>query len=97
MEETIIHVLRECLCASVVWMNLANVEARDLFFTSNLDQWISLNLSNNLGDDSNLDWSVIWANAYHLLWTWHNKEVHVDDFVRPFRPWKVGTTKHQAI
>jgi ribonuclease HI len=49
-----------------------------------------MNLNNQFGHAYGNDWTAIWATTCYLLWQWRNKEVHDDEFVRPFRPWQVA-------
>jgi ribonuclease HI len=89
-EETIIHVIRDCPVAVEIWRQLLSTQERGNFFVINIQDWISMNLNNQFGHAYGNDWTAIWATTCYLLWQWRNKEVHDDEFVRPFRPWQVA-------
>ncbi|GAU22495.1 hypothetical protein TSUD_296140 [Trifolium subterraneum] len=48
-EESIIHVIRDCPMAVQTWQQLLHTNARSNFFTTQLKDWIWLNLSSQLG------------------------------------------------
>lgn len=54
--ESIMHVLRGYPMPLVIWMNLLNDELRDKCFSTELSNWIDLNLNNQLGVDVVCDW-----------------------------------------
>lgn len=54
-----------------------------------LNEWIDLNINNHLGINKELEWRSVWSIACHLLWQWRNKEIFLEDFARPFEPWRV--------
>jgi ribonuclease HI len=85
--EDTMHVLRDCPLAKSIWCNLLNNEAREFFFSSALDDWITMNMRKECGRNSNLRWSCLWATTCHFLWLWRNREVHGDARTRPTQPW----------
>jgi hypothetical protein len=84
-EETIIHVMRDCPKAKELWAGAITVRDRGRFFTGNLHQWTSVNLNNTIQWTGRGAWCDFWATSCHCLWIWRNKEIHVDEFVRPYR------------
>lgn len=65
--ETTLHVLRDLSLALVVWINLVRGDCRDEFFGSSLEDWISFNMSMDVGIDSEFEGRVVWANACHMI------------------------------
>jgi ribonuclease HI len=87
--ETTLHVLRDCALIQPFWISVVNYSFRYQFFSSSLQDWIAMNVSNVGGNNSNNNWSSFWAIACHLAWTWRNKENHNEDFIRPIKPHEV--------
>lgn len=87
--ESTIHVLRDCPKAMEVWIHLVCLEERDNFFDIGLAQWIEANMSMSLDVDFGVDWSRVWANTCYALWLWQNRKIHVETFLRSFRPWQL--------
>jgi hypothetical protein len=86
--ETELHVLRDCSKCMNVWLNIVGDNGREQFFNSNLQQWIYLNINGNIQGIEIDNWQNYWAHACHSLWTWRNKEIHDESFVRPVDPKK---------
>ncbi|PNX75969.1 hypothetical protein L195_g031914 [Trifolium pratense] len=84
--ENTMHVLSDRPLAKSVWCNLLNNEARELFFTTAIDDWITLDLHQQLGRDSNINWASVWAASCYFLWIWRNRDVHGGSRLRPFQP-----------
>ncbi|GAU24377.1 hypothetical protein TSUD_390860 [Trifolium subterraneum] len=61
-------------------------QSRELFFTSDLQQWIKLNVNGAIGGIGIDNWSSFWAIACHSIWKWYNKEAHDGSFTRPYNP-----------
>jgi ribonuclease HI len=55
-------------------------------FMGDLEQWMNLNLNNSVTWNRTLMWNAFWAVACHLLWSWRNKDVHEEGFIRPYNP-----------
>ena len=88
VDEKILHVMRDCPLASMVWMHLSRVDHRADFFGLQLDRWILWNLNMRAHSMYGISWLELWANACHLIWFWRNKDLHDANFVRPIRPWE---------
>ncbi|KAK2448079.1 TMV resistance protein N [Trifolium repens] len=86
VEETILHVLRDCPLAKDIWLSVIPLHDRGVFFMGELKTWMSFNLNNSVCWNATVDWCDFWALVCHCLWTWRNKEQHIDSFVRPYRP-----------
>jgi ribonuclease HI len=83
VEETSLHVLRDCPLAKDLWYHVIPVSSRGAFFMQNFYDWINFNLNNYVPWSSTVSWCDIWAIVCHCLWTWRNKELHVEGYVRP--------------
>jgi len=86
--EEVLHVLRDCPLAKIVWCNLLKIEVSANFYAENLQGWIHMSLYQNLGKDEADSWGCVWATSCHFLWIWRNREVHGDARVCPNHPWR---------
>jgi ribonuclease HI len=59
---------------------------RSEFFSCNMQQWMTMNLCLEVGCNMEEDWRNYWAMACHAIWSWRNKERHVDSYTRPYNP-----------
>lgn len=57
VEETTLHVLRDCPLRMLVWLNLLRLECREDFFNCNLMSWINLNMETELGWHKEVVWT----------------------------------------
>jgi hypothetical protein len=88
--ETELHVLRDCPSCMNVWLNIVHDNSREAFFNSNLQQWLTMNITGQIVGIDAATWNIYWAVACHSLWTWRNKEIYDDNFHRPIDPrWQV--------
>lgn len=71
---SVLHVLRDCPLASQVWSHLVKYDQRSSFFLCDLSQWVSFNLSVNIGRFSDLVWASVWITTCYKLWFWRNKQ-----------------------
>jgi ribonuclease HI len=86
VEETSLHVMRDCALVTPFWLQVVSLEDRSLFFMEDIQAWISLNLKKGKLNGRGSEWCDFWATACHSLWMWRNKEAHDEDFVRPIHP-----------
>lgn len=54
------------------------------FFTTDLKNWIRLNL--NYCGVGNEGWRNVGITSCHALWYWRNLEIHDEQYERPFDP-----------
>ena len=71
--ETTLHVLRDCFMAKRLWNQLLPSEWRQVFFSSNLIDWLTLNLRSNQCMENGLEWSCMFGVAIWRLWFWRNQ------------------------
>ncbi|MED6221873.1 hypothetical protein PIB30_058949 [Stylosanthes scabra] len=57
--------------------------ARALFFGSNLEDWIDINLEHELEKDSNQNWTDMFMVTIWNVWNWRNQERFLPPFNRP--------------
>jgi hypothetical protein len=85
--ESLLHVLRDCPLARVVWIHLVPMNLRRNFFDMGWQQWFDTNSRNEVEDLNNIRWNAMWAMTCHNLWQWRNKETHDSNVVRPPEAW----------
>jgi hypothetical protein len=83
VEETCVHVLRDCPLVMGFWLQVVPVDKRGEFFMSNLKRWVSDNINNISLINNGSRWCDVWAFTCYYFWTWRNKEVHENNFIRP--------------
>jgi hypothetical protein len=83
VEETELHVLRDCPRCMNVWLNIIHGNKREVFFNSTLQQWINININGTIEGIEVNKWDSYWASACHSLWYWRNKESHDYNYNRP--------------
>jgi hypothetical protein len=87
--DTVLHALRDCPLIHPLWIIVVDISLSYQFFSCNLQEWISLNVTNRSGNRGHDDWSCFWAMGCHLAWTWRNKERYDEDFIRPIKQTEV--------
>ncbi|MCI04381.1 ribonuclease H [Trifolium medium] len=85
-EETILHAMRDCPKAKVLWRCFKPMNHSAQFYTVDIFQWININLYNTIQWQGKGSWCDVWALSCHCLWSWRNKEMFEDEFVRPVYP-----------
>ena len=80
------HVLRDCLYAKQVWLNLLSAGYISNFFSYSLLDWISFNVREDCGLHGRQHWHLIWGVTCWFLWNWRNKDFFYDNFDRPSNP-----------
>jgi ribonuclease HI len=89
MEESLLHVLRDCPLASLVWRHLVEVNHWSTFFLYTREQWFELNLRTHIGRNKEVKWDAIWATTCYYLWQWRNQRVHDTRIQDPYKPWEI--------
>ncbi|KAF7823588.1 ribonuclease H [Senna tora] len=69
-----------------VWSKLVAPLALAVFFHTNFDDWVSLNINKGSGNDPEWDWTQVWVITMWMIWNWRNKALFDNDFCRPERP-----------
>jgi hypothetical protein len=54
-----------------VWMCSVDQQSRELFFNSDLQQWIKLNITGVISGIGIENWWSFWAIACHSIWKWY--------------------------
>ncbi|CAJ2669285.1 unnamed protein product [Trifolium pratense] len=83
-DETIIHVLRDCIHATQIWIRLVASNHITNFFSLSLScrDWIF----DNISGAHNKDWQTIFMVTCWYLWMWRNKSIFEEGFRRPSNP-----------
>lgn len=82
VDETIIHVLRDCPLAIAVWKLLVPQDMRSNFFGYDFEAWVRF----NVGVMDGSGWRNVWATTCFFLWGWRNRTMHDPSFSRPAFP-----------
>ncbi|CAJ2637065.1 unnamed protein product [Trifolium pratense] len=85
-DETVIHVLRDCISATQVWLRLVPSNQSSNFFSLSCRDWIFKNITNNFHGTHDLNWTSTFMVACWNLWNWRNKEIFEEGFQRPTDP-----------
>jgi hypothetical protein len=48
-----------------------------------MHHWFEFNLNNSIELNNGGTWCSFWTMGCYSLWSWRNKEMHEDGFVRP--------------
>ncbi|KAF7819758.1 putative reverse transcriptase [Senna tora] len=72
--EDLLHTLRDCPKAKGIWLKLVHPGKWHIFFSASRLNWLTINLSSNLGFSGN-DWDVVFANACWFIWRMRNAEI----------------------
>lgn len=84
VREDALHVFRDYTRGRQVWSNIVSDNMVNALYQLDFDAWISFNINKRSRDVC--DWKSIWAMGCYFIWSWRNKEDHVDAFKRPFDP-----------
>jgi hypothetical protein len=86
VEETLSHVLRDCPLAVNFWNQVIPIGKRGVFYMGEMQHWFEFNLNNSIELTNGCAWCSFWAMGCYSSWSWRNKEIHEDGFVRPSIP-----------
>ncbi|KAF7815331.1 non-LTR retroelement reverse transcriptase-like [Senna tora] len=70
--ETNLHTIRDCPYVSGLWRSMVKNRFSNKFFNSNLQEWILLNLSNDLSQEGDSRWNSIFGIECWLIWKQRN-------------------------
>ncbi|KAK7255045.1 hypothetical protein RIF29_28447 [Crotalaria pallida] len=79
VEETTLHVFRDCDHTQVVWMNLIHRTHHLMFFQQNLQEWLDHNLSNINNNQAKSSWDILFGCTCEILWQRRNKLIFEDE------------------
>jgi ribonuclease HI len=88
-DETVIHVLRDCVQATQIWFRLVASNHITNFFSLNCRDWIFNNLDIKMTGANKNEWQNIFMVTCWHLWTWRNKRIFEEGFQRPNTPIQV--------
>ena len=69
------HVLKDYDQSKNLWLSPIEPKLRSNFFVQDLDDQFLSNISQNLNQQLDHNWSRIWGVAIFLLWKWHNQKI----------------------
>lgn len=69
-EETLLHILRDCLVASEVWSKFINPNFLSRFFSLSLQEWLHWNLKREIGMSqvNRWPWRKVFSLGYWNIW-----------------------------
>ncbi|KAF7843717.1 pentatricopeptide repeat-containing protein [Senna tora] len=70
--EDSLHTIRDCKHVAPLWESMVSPKLKNVFFSSNLHDWILLNLSKEVGGDDASNWSSKFGVASWLIWKKRN-------------------------
>ncbi|KAF7812293.1 ribonuclease H [Senna tora] len=73
--EFALHALKDCPLVASMWKLLVKPSILAKFFRLNLLEWISLNLSNNIGVDAQMHWDGFFGTSCWYVWKQRNNWV----------------------
>lgn len=79
-DETTIHVLRDCVYATQVWLCLVPSNYITDFFTFDCRNWIFDNISEQGIGNHSTNWKTTFMTTCWFMWTWRNKAIFEDNF-----------------
>jgi ribonuclease HI len=85
-DETTIHVLRDCVYATQVWLRLVPSNFMTDFFTFDCRNWIFDNISKQGIGGHSTNWKTTFMTTCWFMWTWRNKAIFEENFQQPNNP-----------
>jgi ribonuclease HI len=85
-DETILHVLRDCINAIQVWLYIVPSDFITNFFSFDCRDWFFNNLNKKDIGTNTLSWKTTFMTTCWYLWKWRNKTIFEADFIRPNNP-----------
>lgn len=81
--ESVLYVLRDCLYANSLWLQLVAQDRVVEFFSSDHGEWFSRCLSKDFGKLNSLRWEDVFHVTCWFTWTWRNKTLFSQGFSPP--------------
>ena len=81
--ETVLHVLRDCIHATKVWLYIVHSDFITNFFSFDCRGWFFNNLNKKDSVTNTLSWKTTFMTMCWYLWKWRNKTIFEADFIRP--------------
>lgn len=83
-KEELLHALRDCPYAKIVWRKLVSKEKRYNFFTATWKDWLTINFCSKGRREDELRWPKIFVTGCWMLWKWRNQQLHDQNFKVPW-------------
>ncbi|CAJ2662003.1 unnamed protein product [Trifolium pratense] len=83
IQETMLHVMRDCSGAYDIWKHLVPLRGRLELFTCYYHDWVVSNLKATVTVADSVEWKVVWATTCDYLWRWRNTLTFDANFVIP--------------
>lgn len=76
-EETIIHMMRDCLKSREVWQSFIPVWKHQSFIGAHLQQWIKSNVEDDhgIGTSTNTEWQPLFVSIGWHIWKARHEEI----------------------
>ncbi|KAK4258521.1 hypothetical protein QN277_004963 [Acacia crassicarpa] len=87
--EDSLHVLRDCIYAKRLWLKLIPRRYVHQFFSSQMEDWLSMNFTGKFCTDLGNDWALIFGVSIWKLWSWRNAAIFDSSFSKPRDPHSV--------
>ncbi|KAJ8425912.1 hypothetical protein Cgig2_015730 [Carnegiea gigantea] len=78
VEETSLHLLRDCIFARNIWEKIVEGVLKTNFVSTNLNDWMSINVGSGMSHGA-IKWSTIFTVTIWRVWRWRNALVFNDD------------------
>ncbi|MED6133011.1 hypothetical protein PIB30_024385 [Stylosanthes scabra] len=78
LNETPLHAIRYCLFAAQICSKIINLQSSSLFFAVNIDDWINVNLDQELGSNQSHRWIDTFMVTAWKIWNFRNEFIHAN-------------------
>ncbi|KAH9706792.1 putative ribonuclease H protein [Citrus sinensis] len=72
-KEDALHVPRDCVDTKVFWLNVLSAVKRQAFFSSNLTNWLCMNIEDKIEVNNISNWSMFFGIRLWRIWYWRNQ------------------------
>ncbi|KAL4275519.1 Putative ribonuclease H protein [Arachis hypogaea] len=83
IEESLMHVIRDCPKAACIWAKIIHPCTTTLFFLVLFEIWLDINLNSDISKSSQEQWIDQFMITCWWIWNWRNTEVHNNNMNRP--------------
>lgn len=75
LKEDVLHTLRNCVGTKLFWLNVVPTVKRQALFSSNLTNWLCMNIEDKSDVNNIANWSVFFGIGMWRIWYWRNQFV----------------------